>query len=149
MHGNTDRIERSIQIDADADRVWQLVSEPGWWINDGGITEHRIERDGDIAVVHDPVHGAFPVRTLELDPPRYAAFRWLAAGGGDCAVDDQSTLIEFWVEKQDEGGVLLRVVESGLDALGAIEDQRRRDLEEHTEGWELELAAARTILEDP
>ncbi len=147
MNADTDRIERSIPIAADADRVWQLVSEPGWWINDGRITEHRIEHDGDVTTVHDPVHGAFPIRTVQLDPPRYAAFRWLAAGGRGRAVDDQSTLIEFWVEKQHEGGVLLRVVESGLDALGATEEQRRRDLEEHTEGWERELAAARIFLD--
>src|SRR4051812_29191477 len=98
MSEGTDRIERSIQIAADAARVWQLVSEPGWWINDGRITEHRIESDGDVATVHDPAHGAFPIRTLQLDPPRYAAFRWLAAGGTGRAVETQSTLIEFWVE---------------------------------------------------
>lgn len=147
MNEETDRIERSIHITADANRVWQLVSEPGWWINDGRITEHRIEPDGDVATVHDPVHGAFPIRTVQLDPPRYAAFRWLVADGAGRAVEDQSTLIEFWVEEQRGGGVLLRVVESGLDALDATEDQRRRELEDHTKGWELELAAARTFLD--
>ncbi|MGY2067051.1 hypothetical protein [Blastococcus sp. SYSU DS0619] len=147
MHGETDRIERAIHIAADADRVWQLVSEPGWWVNDGRVTEHRIEPDGDVATVHDPVHGAFPIRTVALDPPRYAAFRWLAAGGAGRAVEVQSTLIEFWVEEQPGGGVLLRVVESGLDGLDTTEEQRRRDLEEHTEGWELELAAARSFLD--
>lgn len=45
MSDGTDRIERSIWIAADADRVWQLVSEPGWWVNDGRITEHRVEPD--------------------------------------------------------------------------------------------------------
>jgi len=147
MSDGTDRIERSIRIAADADRVWQLVSEPGWWVNDGRITVHRVEPDGDVATVHDPVHGAFPIRTVALDAPRYAAFRWLAAGGGARAVENQSTLIEFWVEEQPGGGVLLRVVESGLEALDTTEDQRRRDLEDHTEGWELELTAVRSFLD--
>ncbi|WP_346623564.1 hypothetical protein [Blastococcus montanus] len=146
MSEGNDRIERSIRIAADADRVWELVSEPGWWINDGRITVHRIEPDGDVVTVHDPVHGAFPIRTVRLDPPRYAAFRWLAADGAGRAVGDRSTLVEFWIEEHLQGGVLLRVVESGLAALDTTEEQRRRDLDDHTEGWEAELAAARTFL---
>ncbi|MFD9663074.1 hypothetical protein ACFWAY_15825 [Rhodococcus sp. NPDC059968] len=30
-----DRIEREIQIDAPIERVFRLVSEPGWFIGDG------------------------------------------------------------------------------------------------------------------
>jgi hypothetical protein len=147
MSEGTDRIERSIEIAADSDRVWQLVSEPGWWINDGRITEHRIERDGELATVHDPVYGAFPIRTVRLDPPRYAAYRWLAVDGAGRAIEEQSTLVEFWIEDRLGSGVLLRVVESGLDALDVTEDQRRRNLKEHIEGWESELAAACSALD--
>ena len=35
-----DRIERSIEIDASAEKVWSLLEQPGWWIN-----EHEIEPD--------------------------------------------------------------------------------------------------------
>lgn len=149
MSGNTDRIERSIEIDADPNRVWQLVSEPGWWINDGRITEHRVDHDGDLAIVHDPVHGAFPVRTVRLEPPRYAAYRWLTTDSAGRPDDQRSTLVEFWIEDRPGPGVLLRVVESGLHTLDATEDQRRRNLDEHTEGWETELAAARHALDAP
>ncbi|MDT0277418.1 SRPBCC domain-containing protein [Blastococcus goldschmidtiae] len=147
MNEGTDRIERSIRIDARADRVWHLVSQPGWWINDGRVTQHRIEVDGDVAIVHDPVHGAFPVRTVRLDPPRYAAFRWRAADGAHRSIDEESTLIEFWVEDSPQGGVLLRVVESGLQGLRTSEEQQRRDRADHLAGWEQELAAARAFLE--
>jgi uncharacterized protein YndB with AHSA1/START domain len=147
MTEGTDRIERSVEIDAGADRVWQLVSEPGWWINDGRVTPHRIEVEGDVAVVHDPVHGVFPIRTVQLDPPRYAAFRWLAADGAARSMGEESTLIEFWVEDRPGGGVLLRVVESGLRELRRSAEQQRRDLADHTEGWEQELAAARSFLD--
>ncbi|MGI9002113.1 MAG: hypothetical protein ACR2GH_10630 [Pseudonocardia sp.] len=34
-HENADRIEREILINTPLDRVWDLVSEPGWWIGDG------------------------------------------------------------------------------------------------------------------
>ena len=32
-----DRIDRSIDIDAPAARVWSLVSRPWWWINEGTV----------------------------------------------------------------------------------------------------------------
>ncbi len=68
-----DRIERTVEIDAPASRVWKLISEPGWYINDERIVEHRIERRGELDVVHDPVHGEFAFATVHLDEPRYAA----------------------------------------------------------------------------
>ncbi|MFC9980963.1 SRPBCC domain-containing protein [Gordonia sp. NPDC127522] len=137
-----DRIEREISIDAPADRVWSLVSEPGWFINDKAITEHRIERDGDLSTIHDPVHGAFTFRTVELDEPRYAAFRWLAD-----AADPQSdsTLVEFWITPSDSG-VLLKVVESGFASLPGTEAERRARFDGNNEGWTIELELARTHL---
>ncbi|OCW85458.1 ATPase [Nocardia farcinica] len=140
--GEFDRIEREIAIDAAADRVWSLVSEPGWFINDKAITEHRIERDGDLSTIHDPVHGAFTFRTVELDEPRYAAFRWLAD-----AADPQSdsTLVEFWITPADSG-VLLKVVESGFASLPGTEAERRARFDGNNEGWTIELELARTHL---
>lgn len=140
--GEFDRIEREIAIDAPADRVWSLVSEPGWFINDKAITEHRIERDGDLSTIHDPVHGAFTFRTVELDEPRYAAFRWLAD-----AADSQSdsTLVEFWITPADSG-VLLKVVESGFASLPGTEAERRARFDGNNEGWTIELELARTHL---
>jgi uncharacterized protein YndB with AHSA1/START domain len=139
-----DRIEKRIDIDAPASRVWTLVSEPGWYINDGQIVEHRIERSGADAVVHDPVHGAFVLRTVELDEPRYAAFRWLADATDP---DAPSTLVEFWIDETSATSVVLRVVESGFASLPGDARERRSRLEDNTEGWELELALAKSHLE--
>jgi hypothetical protein len=114
--------------------VWELLSEPGWWINDGTVTEHRVETEGDISVVHDPVHGTF---RMQLDPPRYAGYRWLSEAGSD-EPGEASTLIEFWISDRpdggvalrvvESGGVALRVVESGFDSLDASAEQRRKTL---------------------
>ena len=42
-----DRIDRSIEIDAPAERVWDLVTRPGWWINEGaGGPRSRLGRHG-------------------------------------------------------------------------------------------------------
>jgi uncharacterized protein YndB with AHSA1/START domain len=133
MDDDLDRIDRQIDIDASADRVWELVSRPGWYINQGTVVSNPVlEADGEVTVVRSPQHGVFRLRTLTLDPPRYAAFRWL----GD---DDQSTQVEFWITERDSG-VTLRVVESGFAALADPDWLRRR--EENVEGWRSELAAA-------
>src|SRR6476469_5895400 len=140
----TVRIERSIAIAATPERVWQIVSEPGWWINGGTIRPHRIEEVGDqTSIVHDEEHGAFRIRTERLDPPRYAAFRWL----GRADEKGVGTLTEFWVEDAGDGtdGVTLRVVESGLE--NVRESEREAYLRDNTQGWETELAAARTAAE--
>jgi uncharacterized protein YndB with AHSA1/START domain len=137
-----DRIERTIEIDAPAERVWQLVSQPGWWINDGSIVDHKVERVGDLDIVHDLVHGEFKIRTERLDAPRYAAFRWIAQEP-DQSGNVASTLTEFWIDDRDGAGVTLRVAESGFASLDVSAEQRRKHLDENTEGWELELGAAR------
>jgi uncharacterized protein YndB with AHSA1/START domain len=134
----TVRIERSIDIAASPERVWQIVSEPGWWINGGTIRPHRIEDAGDgTSIVHDEEHGAFHIRTERLDPPRYAAFRWL----GRADEKGAGTLTESWVEEAAEG-VTLRVIESGLE--NVPESERAEYLRANTQGWETELGAART-----
>lgn len=137
-----DRIERDIAIDAPIDRVWQLVSEPGWWINDGQITEHRIERHDDLAVVHDRTHGEWRIRTVRTDPPRYVSFRWDLDASGE----SDGLLVEFFIDERP-GGVTLRVVESGFAGLDLPAEERRAQFEDNTSGWETELAAARTHLE--
>jgi hypothetical protein len=85
-----DRIERQIDIDASAERVWRLISEPGWWINDGRIIGHRLEQHDGYTLMHDPKHGAFAIQTVEV---------------------------------------------------------RRKNIEDNTAGWTIELAAARDAVE--
>jgi hypothetical protein len=124
--------------------VWDLVSEPGWYINDNQIVEHRIERTGAVAVVHDPVHGAFAFRTVELDEPRYAAFRWMADASDPSAA---STLVEFWIEERPDSTVVLKVTESGFASLPGDAQERRRQFDASTEGWRIELSLAKRHLE--
>ncbi|MBU9766503.1 ATPase [Mycobacterium sp. TNTM28] len=142
MTTDYDRIEREITIDAPAQRVWDLVSEPGWYINDEQITEHRIDRDGDVAIVTDPTHGRFALRTVTLDAPRYAAFRWHIDADDP---DSSSTLVEFWITPTSSG-VVLRVVESGFASLAEPEADRRSRFDDHSDGWALELGLAEQYL---
>lgn len=143
MADRQDRIEREIDIDAPAQTVFALVSEPGWWINEGTVVPHRLEIEGDITIVHDDVHGEFRLRTVRVDPPRYAAFRWLDR---EQPTDgEQATLVEFFVKDRNEG-VTLRVVESGFSLLAVPEPELVTRIADNAEGWETELAAARKHL---
>lgn len=135
-----DRIDRSIDIDAPAERVWALISQPGWWVNSGTINpDPVVEReDDDVVVVNHPEHGDFRIRTVELAEPRYAAFRWLAD-------DAAGTLVEFRIEDRP-GGVVLRVSESGFSSLSDDRAAWLKAREGNVEGWAIELEAARTYL---
>jgi len=149
--GSLDRIEQQIDIDASAERVWELVSTAGWWINDDRIVEHRIEQQGSRVVVHDEKHGAFTLAVESLDAPRYAAFRWFNATPASAEPDLErdapvSTLVEFWIEERTDGGVVLRVAESGFEGLDRSAEERRRMFDENTEGWAIELGFARDHL---
>lgn len=141
-----DEIVRSIRIDAEAQTVWGIVSEPGWFINDGEWTEHEITTEGDVSRVVDPVHGEFSIRTVELDPPRRAVFRWL--GGQVGSVDEfPSNTIEFTVEPQGSG-VVLTVRETGFAGLSSDAVVRRQRFEENSAGWATELDLARRRAEN-
>jgi hypothetical protein len=134
-------------VDADTERVNQLVARPGWWINEDTITDNLVATDGDISTVSHPEYGEFRIRTVAQEPPRYAAYRWLGGEPANEGLDVPGTLVEFRVEGRAGGGVTLRVVESGFSGLPGTEEDRRKNHEDNSSGWELELEAARSFLE--
>ncbi|MEE2033842.1 SRPBCC family protein [Rhodococcus chondri] len=144
MTENFDRIERRITIEAPAPRVWALVAEPGWYINDEVMTAHRLERDGDLTTIHDPVHGAFTFRTVSLDEPHYAAFRWLS---DHTDPDSPSTLVEFRLDALSPTSTELHVIETGFESLPGDAAERRARFEGNSQGWTAELALAKRHLE--
>lgn len=148
----TDTIERSILIAAPVEKVWELVSIPGWWINDGTLDLGGIERPTeDIAVLRDADQGDFFVERFGAEPPRTASFRWLVSGAegkrADAAEDQLlQTRVTFTLTAED-GGTRLSVTESGF-ATATMDDQaRRRAYRWNSEGWEIELGAARAYVE--
>jgi len=134
------RIEREILIDAPIQRVWQLVSQPGWWIGDGDRSGQVVTREGDLAMVDDPRYGRWPVLTVSTDAPHYASFR----GGDDpdWQPEGKSTLVEFVLTEQGEG-TLLRVVESGFEFLYPSAERRAAAIEDDSEGWRFQLGIAK------
>lgn len=137
-----DFIEDSIDIDATAAEVWELIREPGWFINGGQIGQHEIETRGSISVIRDAIFGHFEYETVTLEEPRYAVFRSL--GGREWDDPVPNTLIEFWVEPVNAGGVRLRMRESGF--AGFDPDEHARLISANTAGWNVELGAAKRHL---
>lgn len=140
-----DSIVRQIDIDAPADRVWELVARPGWYVNDGTVeAEPDLRYEGDVAVVTLAPHGEFRFRTVRLDKPRYAAFRWLSTPSRAAS---EGTLVEFWIDERAGGGVTLRVVESGFSTLSEDPAAWLKEREGNDRGWAEELGCAKAFVE--
>jgi uncharacterized protein YndB with AHSA1/START domain len=152
-----DSIEREILIAAPLDVVWPLVSEPGWWINEGEIRQHTIEPAGDrLWKVTDIKHGEWLIEVVDRTEQRSISFRWHVderagadatddVGHGDQADDALRTLVRFTLDPVPDGTVV-RVVESGF-AAGIVDAKRRSIYDDNSEGWTVELTAAKTYLE--
>ncbi|HEY9353524.1 MAG TPA: ATPase [Nocardioides sp.] len=145
-----DSIRRQIDIDASAEKVWSLITRPGWYVNDGTVLDDpdtRVETADDgteVAVVTHPTMGEFRFRTIELDEPRYAAFRWLGTPYRDAT---EGTLVEFRIEENPAGGVTLEVLESGFSTLSEDPAVWLKEREGNDGGWAQELEAAKTYVE--
>jgi uncharacterized protein YndB with AHSA1/START domain len=150
----SDTIERDIFIEAPVEKVWELVSVPGWWINEGTLDLDSVEwLDGNRAVVHHCDAGDILVERLEAEAPRSATFRWLVSGAEvrrPEAAEDQFlyTRVTFTLTPES-GGTRLAVTECGFAAAAMEEKARRRAYADNSEGWKIELDAARVYLEAP
>lgn len=133
-----DKIEREIHINAGIGRVWDLVSQPGWWIGEGVDDGNTLSEEGEFHVVTSPKHGRIPIKVESTRPQTYLAYRWASAFLGEEPTEGRGTLVEFWLSERD-GGTQVRVVESGFDALPIPDDARQREFEGNTKGWEYEL----------
>jgi uncharacterized protein YndB with AHSA1/START domain len=132
-----DRIEREITINAPVERVWDLVTVPGWWV----------PTEAEDPVDHTPGHrtvrksekwGAFTVEVVKVDPRTYAAFRWASQFPNEDLAPGRTTLVEFHVKPLADA-VSVTVVETGFASLDADDRVRKAGFEDNTEGWELEM----------
>jgi uncharacterized protein YndB with AHSA1/START domain len=143
----TDRIERSVLIEAPLDRVWDLVTEPGWWVP--SQTPVQIDRTpGAVAIRESEQWGRFPVRVVSFDPKTYAAFRWASTSPGEDLTGDNTTLVEFHLASE-AGAVKVTVIETGFAALPIPEEARRKGFDGNTEGWAEMLGSLRDRAQQP
>jgi len=130
---DTDRIVQTVTINASLDRVWGLVTEPGWWVPTDApqpvdlTPGHQVTRTSE-------KYGAFPIEVVRVDPKTYAAFRWASTFPGEALAKDNATLVEFTVTPLADG-IEVTVTESGFDTLNASESVRMSGFESNTSGW--------------
>ncbi len=143
MKTSTDRIERKILLKAPRARVWRALSnaaEFGSWFG--------VDFKGKSFVAGKPVRGqvtypgyehiAMEVLIEKIVPEQILSWRWHPAAI-DPSVDysqEPMTLVVFDL-KDEEGGTLLTVVESGLDKIPLA---RRADVfRMNSSGWDQQM----------
>jgi uncharacterized protein YndB with AHSA1/START domain len=140
-----DRIEQQVTIHASVDRVWDLVTRPGWWAPTDA--EEVIDRTpGHRTVRESKKWGRFTVEVVRVEPQTYAAFRWASTFPGEDPVLGKSTLVEFFVKPRGEA-VDVTVVESGFAALDAPESTRESSWKGNVAGWQEEMASLKARAE--
>jgi uncharacterized protein YndB with AHSA1/START domain len=139
-----DRIERRITIRATHDKVWQLVTRPGWWLPGSALEPAR--GPGRAVVEYGGDSRPYVIDVVRVEPRGYASFRWAAAFGGVVPAPGSATLVEFYVRPVgDEIGVT--VVESGFASLDLPDAMREDQVKGSAGAWQYELAGLRTRAE--
>jgi uncharacterized protein YndB with AHSA1/START domain len=132
------QIEREVVIDAPIDRIWTLITEPehvGAWFSDSAA-KIDLRPGGDMLLTWEE-HGSVRARVERVEAPHVFAYRWASAVDVE-PTEGHSTLVEFSLAEEGEG-TRVRVVETGFASLDTSDAERRRKLDDNTEGWGIEL----------
>jgi len=147
----SDRIEKSIEINAPVSRVWRALtdqSEFGSWFRvklenpftPGAASRGRMTHPGYEHVRWEAV-------VQKMEPERLFSFTWhpYAIDPKKDYSGEPQTLVEFTLTKTARG-TLLKVVESGFDR---IPDERRAEaLRMDEAGWSQQMRNIQKYLED-
>jgi uncharacterized protein YndB with AHSA1/START domain len=135
-----DRIEQRITIRSTQDKVWQLVTRPGWWLP--GSKAEPARSPVRLPVEYGGDSRPYVIDVVRVEPQGYVSFRWASAFGGAAPVPGNATLVEFYLRAVgDEVGVT--VVESGFASLDLSDALREDAWKGNTGGWQYELAGLR------
>jgi uncharacterized protein YndB with AHSA1/START domain len=139
----TDRIEKEIRLSAAPARVWQALSnaqEFGSWFGmelagqfaEGGRLRGRVTHAGY-------EHVTLEITVEKIVPGKLISWRWHpnAVEAKDYS-HEPTTLVVFEIGEAP-GGTLLRVVESGFDALPP--ERRQSAFRGNDEGWTHQMQA--------
>jgi uncharacterized protein YndB with AHSA1/START domain len=140
----SDRIERTVLIQAPRERVWRALSDAeefgGWFrVNlKGQVFAPGRRARGNIT--HPGYeHVMFDILVQEMDPGRRMSWLWhpYAVEPGVDYSPETPTLVTFTLEDAPGGGTLLKVVESGFDHL----PPHRRSLafRMNSDGWNAQM----------
>lgn len=138
---DTDRIERSIVIDAPRQRVWRALSnaeEFGTWFGADltGQTFAPGQRVRGRITYPGYEHVYFDVVIERVEPQDLLSYRWHphAVDPGVDYTKEQPTLVTFTLKDAPGAGTLLTVVESGFDNVPP--HRRLEAFRMNSRGWE-------------
>lgn len=160
---DTDRIEKRALLHAPLARVWRALADSGefgTWFGmkfDGPFAPGARMRgvivptvvDADVAKAQKPYEGT-PVEILieRMEPERLFSFRWhpFAIERDVDYSGEPTTLIVFTLEETAEG-VLLKITESGFDAIPLA--RREKAFLANEGGWGMVVKLIARYLGDP
>ena len=94
VEDDLDRVETDVVVDCDIEAAWALVSEPGWWVNDGPLGDHEVSLGDDgLYRVSDPDAGDWLIEKADEDPMDVVAFRWYPLADDELP-DEYATRVE-------------------------------------------------------
>ncbi|HUN72498.1 MAG TPA: SRPBCC family protein [Steroidobacteraceae bacterium] len=141
---DTDRIERSVIVNAPRARVWRAISDAkefGTWfgVNLEGQTFAAGRLVRGPLTISGYEHVIWEVRMERIEPPDRLAFRW-----HPYAVDpkrdyskEEPTLVTFTLTDAPDNATLLTVVESGFDKVPP--DRRLEAFRMNGRGWSAQM----------
>jgi uncharacterized protein YndB with AHSA1/START domain len=156
----TDRIEKQVTLRAPLERVWRAISDAeefGRWFGvrfDGpfvagtSVTATIVPTlvDDEVAKLQKPHAGHGTTwKIVAVEPQRRLAYRWhpFAVDRGTDYDSESTTLVEFTLAETPDG-VLLRIVESGFDAVPV--SRRGAAFEANSDGWAKQTELVRKYL---
>lgn len=143
MNTSTDRIERHIHIKAPRTKVWQALADAesfGEWFGVALKGQRFVAGEPCAGTITYPgyEHLTWSVVVERVEPERLLSFRWHPYAV-DPKVDysnEATTLVTFELEETAEG-TLLRLVESGFDAIPA--HRRAEAFRMNSGGWDEQM----------
>lgn len=141
MPSPTDRIERSVLIEAPVARVWHALSDAdtfGSWFGvkfDGGARFEPGQRAVGRVTYPGYEYLKFDVQVERVEPEKLLSWRWHPAPmERDRDYSAEPTTLVVFELKEVEGGTLLTVVESGFDQIPA--ERRDEAFRMNSGGWD-------------
>ena len=141
----TDRIERSVVVDAPRERVWHALAnaeEFGTWfgVNLKGQTFVPGKRTRGPITYKGYEHIIWDVNVDRVEPPALLSFRWhpYAIDTTHDYSTEEPTLVTFTLEDAPGGGTRLTVVESGFDKVPP--ERRLEAFRMNSRGWSAQMA---------
>jgi uncharacterized protein YndB with AHSA1/START domain len=126
-------IEREVLIEAPAEVVWRIVTEPDQMTKWFADRVELVVEPGAHGYMHFGDQGG-PVVVETVDPPARFSFRWNHPREEE-PVAGNSMLVEFTLTPEGTERTLLRVTESGHELRDWPDAEKQRYASEHQEGW--------------